>query len=154
MLEIERKFLVNGDFRPYVHSSSRIRQGYICSDKGRTVRVRIRDDKAFVTIKGPSNALGLARFEWETEVSVEEGLKMLELCVGGYIDKTRYLADYKGHTFEIDEFYGDNEGLVIAEIELRSEDECFERPPFLGNEVSGERKYYNSELMKNPYKFW
>lgn len=154
MLEIERKFLVNGDFRPYVHSSSRIRQGYICSDKGRTVRVRIRDDKAFVTIKGPSNASGLARFEWETEVSVEEGLKMLELCVGGYIDKTRYLADYKGHTFEIDEFYGDNEGLVIAEIELRSEDECFERPPFLGNEVSGERKYYNSELMKNPYKFW
>lgn len=154
MLEIERKFLVKGDFKPFVKSLSSIVQGYICSDKGRTVRIRIKDKKAFVTIKGPSDSSGLSRFEWEAELNYEDGLKMLELCVGGYIDKTRYLVDYFGHTFEIDEFHGDNEGLVIAEIELTSEDEYFERPPFLGDEVSGERKYYNSELMKNPYKFW
>lgn len=154
MLEIERKFLVNGDFRPFVHSSSRIRQGYICSDRGRTVRVRIRDRKAYLTIKGPSDASGMSRFEWETEVGFDESMHLLELCVGGYIDKTRYLVDYHGHTFEVDEFYGENEGLVVAEIELESENETFERPPFLGMEVTGDRKYYNSELMKHPFKEW
>lgn len=154
MLEIERKFLVNGNYKDLAFSSSRIKQGYICSERGRTVRVRIRDRKAYLTIKGPSDSLGTTRFEWEKEIPFEEGTELFKLCVGGYIDKTRYLVDYGGHTFEVDEFYGDNEGLVLAEVELKSADEEFEKPAFLGEEVTGDRRYYNSELMKNPFKNW
>lgn len=154
MIEIERKFLVSGEYKNLAHSSSRICQGYICSERGRTVRVRLRDNDGYLTIKGPSGASGLSRFEWEKKISLEEAQALLKLCVGGVIDKTRYLVDFGGHTFEVDEFYGDNEGLTIAEVELKSEDEEFFRPAFLGDEVTGDRRYYNSELMKNPYKNW
>jgi len=151
-VEIERKFLVCGEFRHLASSSSRIKQGYICSERGRTVRVRVRDDKAYLTIKGPSN--GISRFEWEREITLEDAKALLELCRGGYIDKTRYLVPQGKHIFEVDEFYGDNEGLVFAELELKSEDEEFERPDWLGAEVSGDRHYYNSQLLLDPYKNW
>lgn len=154
MIEIERKFLVSGEYKNLAHSSSRICQGYICSERGRTVRVRLRDNDGYLTIKGPSDASGLSRFEWEKKIPLEEAQALLKLCVGGVIDKTRYLVDFGDHTFEVDEFYGDNEGLTIAEVELKSEDEEFFRPAFLGDEVTGDRRYYNSELMKNPYKNW
>lgn len=154
MIEIERKFLVEGEYKSLASSSSRIRQGYICSEHGRTVRVRIRDNKAYLTIKGASDAHGMSRYEWEKEIPYDEGMQLLALCVGGVIDKTRYLVDYHGHTFEVDEFYGDNQGLVMAEVELRSEDEPFDKPSFLGSEVTGDMRYYNSQLMKNPYCNW
>ena len=153
-LEIERKFLVKGEFKPFAHKASRIVQGYISLSPGRTVRVRIRDDKGYLTIKGKASESGISRFEWEKEIAVEEARQLLELCEGGVIDKTRYLIDFEGHTFEVDEFWGDNEGLVMAEIELSSEDEFFAKPEWLGEEVTGDRRYYNSMLMRNPYKNW
>lgn len=153
--EIERKFLVKDDsYRKMADSSSRIRQGYICSIRGRTVRVRIRDVKGYLTIKGPSNASGTSRYEWEHELPLDEAEELMRLCEPGMIDKTRYLVKVGNHTFEVDEFYGDNEGLVVAEVELKSEDEAFERPDFLGEEVTGQVKYYNSFLMKVPYNRW
>lgn len=153
--EIERKFLVKDDsYRKMADSSSRIRQGYICSIRGRTVRVRIRDAKGYLTIKGPSNASGTSRYEWEHELPLDEAEELMRLCEPGMIDKTRYLVKVGNHTFEVDEFYGDNEGLVVAEVELKSEDEAFERPGFLGEEVTGQVKYYNSFLMKVPYNRW
>lgn len=153
--EIERKFLVKDDsYRKMADSSSRIRQGYICSIRGRTVRVRIRDTKGYLTIKGPSNASGTSRYEWEHELPLDEAEELMRLCEPGMIDKTRYLVKVGNHTFEVDEFYGDNEGLVVAEVELKSEDEAFERPDFLGEEVTGQVKYYNSFLMKVPYNRW
>ena len=151
--EIERKFLVTGDYRSSATSSSRIAQGYICSD-GRTVRVRIRGDRGYLTIKGPSPDGGLSRYEWETEISLDDARDLMKLCRGGVIDKTRYLVPFGGHTFEVDEFYGDNEGLVVAEVELSSPDEPFERPAFLGREVTGDRRYYNAQLMQRPYCTW
>lgn len=154
MIEIERKFLVNGEYKSLARSSSRICQGYICSERGRTVRIRLRDSDGFLTIKGPSDSSGMSRFEWEKKITFEEAKALLKLCVGGVIDKTRYLVDFGAHTFEVDEFYGDNEGLTMAEVELKSVDEEFLRPEFLGEEVTGDRRYYNSELMKNPYKNW
>ena len=123
--EIERKFLVSGEFKSLATSHSRIVQGYISSARGRTVRVRIRDDKGYLTIKGASNASGTSRYEWEKE-----------------------------HVFEVDEFYGENEGLVVAEVELESEEESFVKPDFIGKEVTGDVRYYNSQLMKKPYKTW
>ena len=154
-LEIERKFLVKGtDFKQQARSSSRIKQGYICSGHGRTVRVRLRDDKGFLTIKGPSVDGGLTRYEFEKEISFDEALSLFRLCEPGIIDKTRYLVDYDGHTFEVDEFYGENEGLVMAEIELSSADEAFKKPDFIGKEVTGDRRFYNSHLRQNPYKQW
>ena len=153
-LEIERKFLVKGEFKPFAHKASRIVQGYISLSPGRTVRVRIRDDKGYLTIKGKASESGISRFEWEKEIEMEEARQLLELCEGGVIDKTRYLIDFEGHTFEVDEFWGDNEGLVMAEIELSSEDEFFAKPEWLGEEVTGDRRYYNSMLMRNPYKNW
>lgn len=152
--EIERKFLVTGDYRSLAASSSRIIQGYICSERGRTVRVRLRDDRAYLTIKGPSPDNGLSRYEWEKEIAPGDARELMKLCEGGVIDKTRYLIPCGNHTFEVDEFYGDNEGLVVAEVELRAPDEPFERPPFLGKEVTGERRYYNSQLMQRPYRTW
>lgn len=151
--EIERKFLVTGDYRSSAASSSRIAQGYICSD-GRTVRVRIRDDRGYLTIKGPSLDGGLSRYEWEMEIPLDDARDLMKLCRGGVIDKTRYLVPFAGHTFEVDEFYGDNEGLVVAEVELSVPDEPFERPPFLGREVTGDRRYYNAQLMQHPYCMW
>ena len=154
-LEIERKFLVKGtDFKQQARSSSRIKQGYICSGHGRTVRVRLRDDKGFLTIKGPSVDGGLTRYEFEKEITIDEALSLFRLCEPGIIDKTRYLVDSGDHTFEVDEFYGDNEGLVMAEVELSAPDEPFKKPDFIGKEVTGDHRYYNSHLRKNPYKQW
>ena len=153
-LEIERKFLVCGDFKSDAVSSTRIRQAYINQAGGRTVRVRIRDEKAYLTIKGPSADGGLSRFEWESEIPVADAEQLLELRVTAVIDKRRYLIPFDGHTFEVDEFYGDNEGLVMAEVELSTPDETFGRPDWLGEEVTGDRRYYNSHLARHPYKEW
>ncbi len=153
-LEIERKFLVSGDYKSLSTSHSRIKQGYICSAKGRTVRVRIRDKKGYLTIKGPSLNGGLSRYEFEKEITLDEALSLMMLCEPGIVDKTRWLVPMGNHTYEVDEFYGDNEGLVVAEVELKSENEPFERAPFLGQEVTGDRKYYNSSLRIHPYKDW
>ena len=154
-LEIERKFLVcNDGYRREAFSSSRIKQGYICSERGRTVRVRIRDDKGYLTIKGASDEKGLSRYEFEKEILLDEAEQLLKLCEPGMIDKTRFLVKSGSHTFEVDEFYGENEGLVIAEVELQSEDELFEKPHFIGREVTGDRRYYNSHLLKHPFSAW
>lgn len=153
-LEIERKFLVKGDFRSQATSSSRIVQGYICSERGRTVRVRLRGEKAYLTIKGPSTNNGLSRYEFEKEITLDEGLSLLHLCEPGIIDKVRWLVPYGEHVFEVDEFHGENEGLVMAEVELSSEDESFERPDFLAEEVTGDRRFYNSQLRRKPYTKW
>ena len=154
-LEIERKFLVKDDsYKAMAFSSSRIAQGYICSGRGRTVRVRIRDDKGYLTIKGPSDVRGLGRYEWEKEIPLLEAVELMKLCEPGMIDKTRYLVRSGKHVFEVDEFYGENKGLTVAEVELASEDEPYEKLPFIGEEVTGDVKYYNSFLMKNPYIRW
>jgi len=155
-MEIERKFLVKkgADFKAQAYASSRIKQGYICSGHGRTVRVRTRDHQAFLTIKGPSLDGGLSRYEFEKEISEEEALQLFFLCEPGIIDKTRYLVRAGNHTFEVDEFYGDNEGLVIAEVELSSPDETYEKPDFIDREVTGDRRFYNSHLRQNPFKCW
>lgn len=153
--EIERKFLVkDSSYKNMAVSSSRIIQGYICSERGRTVRVRIRDNKGFLTIKGASADNGLSRYEWEHEIPVDEARELMKLCQPGMIDKTRYLVKFGKHIFEVDEFYGENEGLVVAEVELATVDEKHEVPPFLGEEVTGQVKYYNSFLMKCPFKTW
>ena len=153
--EIERKFLVRDDsFKQMAASSSRIKKGYICSMRGRTVRVRIRDEKGYLTIKGPSDAAGMSRYEWEKEISLQEAEELMKLCEPGQIDKTRYLVNWGSHVFEVDVFYGENEGLVMAEVELQSEDESYERPPFLGKEVTGDVRYFNSFLMKKPFSQW
>lgn len=153
-VEIERKFLVQGDYKSLAVSHSRIKQGYICSGRGRTVRVRLRDDKGYLTIKGPSLNGGLSRYEFEKEISVDEALSLLCLCEPGMVDKIRWLVPVGKHVFEVDEFFGENEGLVLAEVELAEEAEDFERPAFLGMEVTGDRRYYNSSLKANPYKTW
>ena len=155
MQEIERKFLVrkDGSYKAMASSHSHIRQGYMAC-KGATVRIRLRDDKAYLTIKGPSRNGGLSRFEFEREILVEEADEMFKLCVGGVIDKTRWIVPYEGHIFEADEFHGINDGLLFAEVELKTEDEHFEKPPFLGPEVTGNRHFYNSHLLVNPYPQW
>ena len=152
--EIERKFLVKGDFKHQAYASSRIQQGYILSAGGRTVRIRIRDEKGYITIKGPSNADGISRYEWEKEIPLNEAQELMLLCEPGVIDKRRYLVRSGKHVFEVDEFFGDNEGLVMAEVELGAEDECFEKPDFIGEEVTGDRRYYNGHLRKYPFKLW
>ena len=152
--EIERKFLVNGDFESDAFKATRITQGYLSSVPERTVRVRVKGDKGFITIKGIGNASGASRFEWEKEIPVEDVKALLEICEPGVIDKTRYLVKAGEHTYEGDEFYGDNEGLTVAEVELSDENEAFDKPSWLGEEVTGDAKYYNSMLMKNPYKNW
>lgn len=154
-LEIERKFLVRGDdYKRQAYGSSRICQGYICSGHGRTVRVRIRGDRGYLTIKGPSNKDGISRYEFEKEITLDEAGHLMALCEPGRIDKTRYLVKSGEHTFEVDEFYGENEGLVIAEVELQSEDEPFVKPDFIGREVTGDRRYYNAHLTKHPFCEW
>ena len=144
--EIERKFLVSGDYKSQAFDQSRIVQGYISSARGRTVRVRIRDGKGYLTIKGASDASGISRYA--------EAEELMKLCEPGVIDKTRYLVRSGKHIFEVDEFYGENEGLVVAEVELGSEDEVFVKPGFIGEEVTGDIRYYNSQLMKKPYTTW
>lgn len=152
--EIERKFLVSGDFKSSAFKSTRITQGYLSSVPERTVRVRVKGDKGYITIKGIGNSTGASRFEWEKEIPVEDVKALLEICEPGVIDKTRYLVKAGEHTYEVDEFYGDNEGLTVAEVELSDENEAFDKPSWLGEEVTGDPRYYNSMLMKNPYKNW
>ena len=154
-LEIERKFLVKkGDaYKNAAFSSSHIQQGYIPAD-GATVRIRTRDDKAYLTIKGKSVNGGMTRYEFEKEIEMDEAQHLLQLCKGGVIDKRRYLVKSGNHTFEVDEFYGDNEGLVMAEVELGSEDETYEKPDFIGMEVTGDKRFYNSHLLSYPFAIW
>ena len=155
MLEIERKFLVTSDaFKEEAFAQNRIKQGYLSSVPERTVRVRVKGNKGFLTIKGISNESGMSRFEWEKEIPVDEAEKLLLLCETGVIDKTRFEVKTGNHIIEIDAFYGENEGLVMAEIELKSETESFEKPIWLGNEVTNDKRYYNAYLSKNPFKNW
>jgi CYTH domain-containing protein len=154
-LEIERKFLVQNEaFKNEFYKKTAIKQGYLNSDKSRTVRIRITDNAAFLTVKGKSNKTGTTRFEWEKEIDKTEGEQLLLLCEPSIIDKTRFYIKNEHHIFEVDEFYGDNQGLIVAEIELSSEDESFKKPSWLNEEVTGNDKYYNSKLSKNPYKNW
>lgn len=152
--EIERKFLVKGEFKKFAAKQTRITQGYLSSIPERTVRVRVKGDKGFITIKGIGNAGGASRYEWEKEIPIAEVNELLKICEPGVIDKTRYNIPIGKFTFEVDEFYGENEGLVVAEVELKSESDVFEKPEWLGSEVTGDVKYYNSMLMKNPYTKW
>jgi adenylate cyclase len=153
--EIERKFLVKGDFSQFVTKQTRIIQGYLSSVPERTVRVRVKGDNGYITIKGIGSASGASRYEWEKQITVEEARELMELCEPGIIDKTRYIVPASGELkFEVDEFYGENEGLIVAEIELPSEEHQFEKPEWLGQEVTGDARYYNSMLMKNPDKNW
>lgn len=155
MIEIERKFLVTSeDYKNESFTQNRITQGYLSSNPERTVRVRIKGNKGFLTIKGASNESGISRFEWEKEIPVDEAQKLLLLCEKGVIDKTRFEVKFGNHIFEIDEFYGENEGLIVAEIELNSETETFERPIWLGIEVTNDKRYYNSFLSQNPFTNW
>ncbi len=152
--EIERKFLVKGSFKSFVKKSIRITQGYLSSVPERTVRVRLKGEKGFLTIKGIGNESGASRFEWEQEIAAADVENLLKICESGVIDKTRHLVEAGKHTYEVDEFYGENQGLIVAEVELASEDEAFDKPEWLGEEVTGDVKYYNSMLMKNPYTKW
>jgi adenylate cyclase len=152
--EIERKFLVQGDFKRASFKAVRITQGYLSSVPERTVRVRIKGDKGFITIKGKGDDSGVCRYEWEKEIPVEDARELLHLCEPGVIDKTRYLVACGRFTFEVDEFHGDNEGLIIAEVELPDENAVIEHPSWLGEEVTGDRRYYNAYLVKNPFKEW
>ncbi|MDR9825324.1 CYTH domain-containing protein [Vibrio sp. FNV 38] len=155
MIEIERKFLVSSDeFKSQATKQLRIIQGYLCSVPERTVRVRVKGAQGFMTVKGISSESGASRFEWEREISLDEAQALLKICETGVIDKTRYLVECGAHTYEVDEFYGDNQGLVVAEIELNSEDEQFDKPSWLAKEVTGQRRYYNSVLMKQPFTTW
>ncbi|MFT5673744.1 MAG: adenylate cyclase [Polaribacter sp.] len=154
-LEIERKFLVkNEDFKKEFYQKKQLKQGYLNSDKNRTVRVRISDDHAFLTIKGKSNSTGTTRFEWEKEIDVSEAEQLLLLCEPSIIDKIRFYIKSEHHIYEVDEFFGENKGLIVAEIELNSENESFKKPLWLGKEVTGDKKYYNSSLSKISFKSW
>lgn len=155
MIEIERKFLIkNFDFQKTAIKKEEIVQAYLNSHPERSVRIRIKGEKAFMTIKGKSNKTGLSRFEWEKEIDLREARDLLNLCETGKIEKYRYIVPCGAHFYEVDEFYGENTGLVVAEIELKSENEDFEKPAWLGVEVTGDAKYYNSNLIKKPFKFW
>jgi len=155
MLEIERKFMVTSErFKEEAHSVTRIVQGFLNTHPERTVRVRVKEKQGFITIKGKSNEEGTTRFEWEKEVPVVEAKALLKLCEEELIDKIRYEVKVGDHIFEVDEFFANNEGLIIAEIELNSEIEKFAKPAWLGREVTGDLKYYNSQLSKQPYKNW
>lgn len=154
-LEIERKFLVNSPaFKQEATRKTRIVQGYLSSVPERTVRVRVRGDKGFLTIKGIGSASGMTRYEWEKEIPVAEAEELLAICEPGVIDKTRYEIEVGRFTFEVDEFHGDNAGLLLAEIELPCEDARFDKPEWLGCEVTGDPRYYNSMLSTHPYSQW
>ena len=151
-LEIEKKFLVKGDYKGFSHDSVQISQGYLNSDPGRVVRIRISGNKGFLTVKGPGE--GDSRFEWETEIDDSDAEELMKLCEPGKIEKTRYFVRSGKHIFEVDEFHGENQWLVIAEIELSYPDEPFGKPAWLGEEVTGDPRYYNSSLIKNPFSLW
>ncbi len=152
--EIERKFLVQGEFKSSAYASERIVQGYLSSVPERTVRVRALGDKGFLTIKGIADKEGVSRYEWEKEIPVSEALELMKLCEPGIIDKVRYFIKCGTHIFEVDEFQGENAGLIMAEVELRFAAEDFERPGWLGEEVTGDKRYYNAMLSKHPYAKW
>ncbi|WP_412464724.1 CYTH domain-containing protein [Flavobacterium mekongense] len=155
MIEIERKFLVlSNDFINDAFAQKRIVQGYLSSNPERTVRVRIKGDKGYLTIKGKSSANGTTRLEWEREISVMDAETLLNICESGIIDKVRYEVKVGHHVYEVDIFSGENDGLVMAEIELESESETFERPKWLGEEVTNDERYYNAYLSKNPFNRW
>ncbi|GGZ60765.1 CYTH domain-containing protein [Mesonia mobilis] len=155
MLEIERKFLVkNEDFKKEAYQSFHIKQGYLNSHPERTTRIRIKENKAFMTVKGKSSESGLSRFEWEKEIDLKDAEALLQLCEPGKIEKTRFLVKSGNHIFEVDEFYGENEGLIVAEVEMNSESDQVLLPDWLANEVTGEQKYYNSALTQKPFKTW
>jgi adenylate cyclase len=153
-LEIERKFLVKENFNPAGCPSELVVQGYLSTQPDRTVRIRIKGNKGFITIKGESSKSGLSRFEWEKEIDVADAKELLKLCEPHLISKTRHYMQFGNHTFEVDEFHEKNAGLVIAEIELASEDEYFDKPDWLGKEVTNDVRYYNAYLKSNPYKNW
>ncbi len=152
--EIERKFIVKGAFKQDAYRQTHIVQGYLNSAPERTVRIRIQDEAAFLTIKGKSNLSGTSRYEWEKQIPLEAAKELLGLCEPGIIEKTRYCIRQGEHTIEVDEFHGDNSGLVMAEIELGSENERFDPPAFFGKEVTGDVRYYNSYLKNHPYNSW
>lgn len=155
MQEIERKFLVkNSSFETLATAKKKIAQGYLNTAPERTVRIRIANEKAYLTIKGKGNESGMTRFEWEKEIAIEEASALLLLCEKGVIEKTRFEIPVGNHLYEVDVFYGENEGLVIAEIELSSEKEAFQKPDWLGTEVTNDERYYNAYLSKNPFKNW
>ena len=155
MTEIERKFLVTAtDFISESTAQFRIVQGYLNSNPERTVRVRIKGNKGFLTIKGKGNESGMSRFEWEKEIAISEAEALLLLCEKSAIDKIRYEVPMGKHTYEVDVFAGENEGLIVAEIELQSETESFEKPNWLGEEVTSDERYYNAFLSNNPFKSW
>ena len=153
-IEIERKFMVKGPYKQCAVGQLRITQGYLNSAPERTVRVRLKEGRGWMTVKGRGNDSGTSRYEWEKEIPADEARELLRLCEPGVIDKTRYLIPAGPYTYEVDEFYGDNEGLTMAEIELPCEDTTFERPAWLGQEVTGDPRFYNAQLTKNPYKNW
>lgn len=155
MIEIERKFLVKSSvFKAEAFKQTRIVQGFLSTHKKRTVRVRVKGEQGFLTIKGASSKNGLSRFEWEKEIPKTEAESLLKLCKKGCIDKIRYEIKSNNHIFEVDEFFGDNNGLIVAEVELKSETENFAKPKWLGKEVTGDIRYYNSQLSKQPFKTW
>lgn len=154
-IETERKFLVrNASYKTQSVGMTRMTQGYICRDSGKTVRIRIAGEHAWITIKGASSANGTSRYEWEEEIPSNEAEELMKLCSDGIIDKTRHIVMYEGHKFEIDEFHGNNSGLTIAEIELENEAEPFGKPEWLGEEVTGDCRYYNSMLVSHPFSEW
>jgi adenylate cyclase len=153
-LEIERKFLVNGPFKEKAVGATDIVQGYLCADPSHSVRVRIKDKRGFLTVKGKGDPTGRSRYEWEKEIPLFEAMELLSLCLHMKVVKTRYLVPGGGHTFEVDVFHEENEGLIIAELELVSPDEEFEKPDWLGKEVTGDPAYYNASLSVRPYKTW
>ena len=155
MIEIERKFLVISNAYAFeAQNKKRIIQGFLNTDPDRTVRVRLKDSEGFLTVKGKSSEDGLSRFEWEKEISKEDALNLLKLCESGVIDKMRYEIPYGNHIFEVDEFFGDNKGLILAEVELNETTESFKKPHWLGEEVTGQIKYYNAQLSKKPFNTW
>lgn len=154
MQEIERKFLVTGEFKSLAYDKTHIEQGYFATEPGKTVRVRIRNDKGYLTIKGPSSKDGLSRYEFEVEVPLEDAQEMMKLCAPGRVNKDRYLIKSGKHIVEVDEFFDENEGLILAEIELENEDEAYVKPDFLGAEVTGDKRYYNKYMIRHPYKLW
>lgn len=155
MIEIERKFLVKSEaFKDEAFKVTHIIQGFLNRDPERTVRVRLKNDEGILTVKGLSSDDGLKRFEWEKQISKIDAKALLEFCEKGVIDKLRHEIKVDNHIFEVDEFFGDNQGLIIAEVELNSEDEAFSKPNWLGEEVTGDIRYYNSQLSKAPFKTW
>ena len=151
-IEIERKFLVKGDFLSSVKRKEKIIQAYLCASPGKAVRVRIKGEKAYFTIKGPSNSKGFSHAEFEYEIPVSDAEEILKLCDSGFIEKERHYVEFGGHTFEVDVFHGVNEGLILAELELESEKEPYEKPDWLGEEVTGDERYYNAYLASRPMR--